>query len=429
MLDAAGEALYVGKAGSLRARVGSYFVPSADLGPRKQPLLQQVHDVRVMECEGEWEALLLEARLIKDLRPPFNALGLDDRTYPYLVVTVRDACPGVFVTRQPAEERFKGGRIFGPFTSVGDLRSAVQLLQRVFRYRTCELAIEPGDPANSRFRPCLLHAIHQCSAPCANRIEPDRYREDIDRFLRFLDGSRSAMLRELTEAMEGASRARDYERAASLRDQVRAIERLADRERTARAAQDWQPEVTVSAADPGSRLRSLQRLLGSESPPRCIECVDIAHLGGAEAVGATVCFVDGRPFRSGYRRFRVRTVRNDDFAAIREVVSRRYRQAGAGEALFPDLVLIDGGPAQLAAALEVFATMERRPEFVLALSKREELLWRPGEEEAIRLSRDHLGLRLCQSVRDEAHRFAQHYHHILRSKSLLEPGGRRSRKR
>jgi len=421
MKDVEGRVIYVGKAGILPNRVASYFVPSADLGPRKHPMLDLIHDLDTIPCEGEWEALLMESRLIKDLHPHFNDRMSDDKTFPYLVVTLRDEFPGVFITRDPAAPQFRGARVFGPFTSSGSLRHAVQVLQRVFKYRTCELTIEASNPANASFRPCLLHDIHQCTAPCANRISPEAYCADIDRFLRFLSSKRSAMLRELRVEMEQASAALDFERAGILRDQVRAIERLDDREtRGDEGEYDWQPEVTMFSGDPLAMTRSLARTLDLESI-RCIEGFDIAHLAGEETVGSKVCFIDGRPFKDAYRRFRVRSVENNDCRALQEVVSRRYRDAGKGHELYPDVVLIDGGLGQLNAALEAFAQMDRKPPMVISLAKREELIHLPGRTEPIRLGRDNAGLKLCQAIRDEAHRYAQHYHHVLRTKRLLPP--------
>ncbi len=432
MKDAAGQVLYVGKAGVLPNRVSSYFVPSADLGFRKQPLLDVVEDFDVIECEGEWEALLVESRLIKDTRPRFNDRLVDDKTYPYLAVTLRDASPGVYITRNPADDRFKGARILGPFVSANGLRRAVQLLQKVFKYRTCELDIVPGDPRNRRFRPCLLHAIGQCSAPCADRISPEAYRADVERFVRFLGSKRSALLRELKAEMDEASQQLRFEVAAALRDQIKAIEKLDEREkRRGEVDFEWQPEVTVFSGDPAGGLRSLQRALGTEHPIRCMEAIDIAHLAGGETVGSKVCFIDGRPFKDGYRRYRIQSVENDDYRAIQEVVDRRYREAAAGEELFPDLVLIDGGKGQLNAAMEVFAGLGARPPIVIGLAKKEELIFLPGEQEAIRLGRENPGLKLCQAIRDEAHRFAQHYHHLLVRKRTMPDAGpakRRSRR-
>ncbi len=427
MKDGGGRVIYVGKARCLPNRVASYFIPSTQvgnkLGFKKQPMLELVEDFDAIPCEGEWEALLLESRLVKDTRPRFNAKLTDDKTFPYLAVTTREEFPGVFVTRNPADERFRGARIFGPFTSVASLRHAVQLLQQAFQFRTCEMAIASDDPKNRFFRPCLLHAIRQCTAPCANRITPEAYRADIDRFLRFLNGKRSAMLRELTEEMQAAAEAMQFERAAALRDQIKAIQKLDEREKRHGLAYDWQPEVTIFAGDPRAGVRSLQRTLGLESEVRCIEAIDIAHLVGGETVGSKVCFIDGRPFKDGYRRFRITSVANDDYMAIREVVSRRYREAGAGHELYPDVILIDGGLGQLHAALEAFDQLDVRPPMVISLAKREELIYVQRASEPIRLGREHLGLKLCQAIRDEAHRFAQHYHHLLRSKRVLEEGG------
>ncbi|MBM4104850.1 MAG: excinuclease ABC subunit UvrC [Phycisphaerae bacterium] len=429
MKDAGGGVLYVGKAGVLPNRVSSYFVPSADLGPRKQPMLEVVEDFDVIECEGEWEALLVESRLIKDTRPRFNDRLVDDKTYPYLAVTLRDASPGVYVTRNPTDDRFKGARILGPFVSANGLRRAVQLLQRVFKYRTCELEIVPGDRKNRRFRPCLLHAIGQCSAPCADRISPDAYRADVERFVRFLGSKRSSLLRELKAEMEEASRQLKFEEAAALRDQIKAIEKLDEREkRRGEVDFDWQPEVTVFGGDPAAGLRALARALGSEHAIRCMEAIDIAHLAGGETVGSKVCFIDGRPFKDGYRRYRIASVENDDYRAIQEVVARRYREAAAGEELFPDLVLIDGGKGQLNAAMEVFAGLGARPPIVIGLAKKEELIFLPGDREPIKLGRENAGLKLCQAIRDEAHRFAQHYHHLLVRKRTMPDAGPMTRR-
>ncbi len=433
MKDQAGSVLYVGKASVLPNRVASYFIPSADLGFRKQPMLDVVVDFDFIACEGEWEALLMEARLVKDIHPSFNDRLQDDKTFPYLVVTMRDDFPAVSITRNPGDDRFKGGRVFGPFVAVGSLRHAMQLLQRVFKYRTCELEIIDGDPKNRRFRPCLLAAINQCTAPCAGRITKEAYRADIDRFLRFLGSKRSAMLREMREEMSSASARLEFERAAVLRDQIKAIEKLDEREtRSGKGGDDadfdWQPEATGFVHDPAAGARSLARVLGVDVPIRCMEAIDIAHLRGGETVASKVCFIDGRPFKEGYRRYRITTVTNDDYSAMREVVSRRYRDAGDGQELYPDLILIDGGVGQLNAALEAFAQLRVQPPRVISLAKKEEIIYTTESPDPIRLGREHLGLKLCQAIRDEAHRFAQHYHHLLREKSLLGETARQVRK-
>ena len=418
MKDAAGVVLYIGKAVNLPDRVSSYFVPSADLGPKKQPMLDAVDGFDVIECEGEWEALLTENRLIKDIHPRYNARLTDGKSFPSLVITTRDDFPGVFITREPFAPQFKGAKVLGPFTSVYALRESVQLLQRVFRFRTCHLDIREDDDTRKHFRPCLLYPIKQCTAPCAARIDKQAYRDDIKRFVRFLESKRSVMLREMRAQMQAASDAHGFERAAVLRDQIRALEKLDER---GKASQGWQPEVESFVQDPRKGLESLARTLGLAEPIRCLEAIDIAHLQGGETVGSKVCFVDGRPFKNEYRRYRIKTVEggNDDYASIREVVSRRYREAGEGHELYPDVILIDGGIGQLHAALEAFEQLDIKPPMVISLAKKQELIYTQMKREPIRLGRENPGLRLCQAIRDEAHRFAQHYHHILRRKKTV----------
>jgi len=408
--------LYIGKAGSLKNRVGSYFLKSADLGPWKQGMLPLIQRIEFVTCDTQWEALLLESRLIKDHRPKYNTLQLDGKTYPYLAITKKDEFPGVYVTRTPSDPHLKGATLFGPFTSVGALNQSVHMLQTVFKFRTCHLDIRQDDPNNTYFRPCLLHAVGRCSAPCANRIHKKSYASDIDRFIRFLSSKRSVILKELRASMQVASERKEFEEAASLRDQILALEKLDDRSHHDVV---WQSEVTVFAKNPATGMRALQKVLGVEHELRCIEAFDIAHLQGGETVGAKVSFMDGRPYKDGYRRYKITTARNDDYMSMREVISRRYRDAGNGLELYPDLVVIDGGKGQLTAAMEAFHQLDVQPPLVISIAKKEELLYKVGWEEPIRLGRNNEGLKLVQAIRDEAHRFAQHYHHYLRHKTIL----------
>jgi excinuclease ABC subunit C len=418
MKDAEGTVIYVGKASRLPDRVSSYFVPSADLGFKKEPMLDVVEDFDVIECEGEWEALLMESRLIKDLKPPprYNVRLKDGKSFPYLAITQKEPFPKVFVTRNPTDPSIGGAKLFGPFTNAGALREAVQMLQRVFKFRTCDLEIAPDDPKNAFFRPCILHAIGQCTAPCANKIGVEPYRADVERFVRFLGSKRSAMVRELKSEMETAAREMQFERAAVLRDQIKTLEKLDQR---ASVDEGYQPETENELIDGEKASKSLQKLLGLENPVRCVEGFDIAHLMGGETVGSKVCFIDGRPFKEEYRRFKVKTVSNNDYDAMREVVSRRFRDAGEGNELYPDVIMIDGGPGQLSAAMDALSQLKRQPPMVVSLAKKEELVYVQGQAEPHRLSRSHTGLRLLQAVRDEAHRFAQAYHHILRRKKTI----------
>ncbi|MCH8967287.1 MAG: excinuclease ABC subunit UvrC [Planctomycetes bacterium] len=417
MKDDTGRVLYVGKAKDLRSRVGSYFQPSADLlntrGPDICRMVDKVVDIDHIECDSEVDALIKEARLIKDVQPPHNVMLKDDKTFPYIEITTSDDFPAVYVTRTP---RHKGTKLYGPFISGSGIRDAVNALQRVFKYRTCELEIHEGDDSRRFFRPCLLHAIDQCTAPCAALISKEEYRKDIDRLKRFFASKRNTVLRQLTHEMEEAAADLRYEEAAKLRDRVKAIKTLA---LSGDVHEHVQPEVFY--VDPRAGLQKLADLLGFEAPPRRMECIDIAHLQGEAMVGSLICFIDGKPFKPSYRRFRIKTVEGvDDYAAIREVIVRRYRYAAQGEELYPDVILIDGGLGQLHAGLEAFSDMELRPPMVISLAKREEEVYIQAKSAPVRLARNNAALRLLQHMRDEAHRFAQHYHHTLRKKKTFD---------
>ncbi len=417
MKDADGRVLYVGKAKDLRSRVSSYFQPSADLlntrGPDICRMVASVVDIDHIECESEVDALLKEARLIKDIQPPHNAALKDGKTFPYIEITTRDDFPGVFVTRTP---RLKGSKLYGPFPSVTAIRDAVNAMQKAFKFRTCELDIRENDDKRWFFRPCLLHAINQCTAPCAALVSKADYKRDIERLKNFLASKRTPLLRQLKKEMDAASAETRFEDAADLRDRIKAIKSLA---LSGNVHEDVQPEVFY--VDPRKGLEKLADLLGLEAPPRSMECMDIAHLQGSDTVGSLICFIDGKPFKPGYRRFKITTVEGiDDYAAIKEVITRRYRYAAEGEELFPDVILIDGGLGQLHAGLEAFAEMNLRPPMVISLAKREEEIYIQAKTAPVRLPRNNPALRILQSMRDEAHRFAQHYHHQLRKKATFE---------
>ena len=412
MKDAAERVIYVGKAKDLRNRVSSYFLKQAAEDPRTANLVREIADVDFIPADSEIDALLMEARLIKDIQPKYNRELRDDKTFPYLEIYTREDFPRVTVTRKP---RSRGTKLYGPFTNSRGLRGAVQVLQKIFRFRTCSLDIDPQDERWRWFRPCLLAAIKQCSAPCNLRISKEEYRKSIRRLQQFLEGGKKALLSEMREEMETAARQLRFEDAARLRDEIALLETLDQRGDLARHVQ---PEVFP--IDPKRGLAGLQKVLRLSVRPRIVEGIDVAHTAGTETVAALVQFIDGLPFKPGYRRFRIKTVEGvDDFASIREVVVRRFRRAGEEGQLLPDVLLIDGGKGQLSAALSAIESLAIKHPKVVALAKREEELFVPDAEEPIRLSRNSFALRLLQYVRDEAHRFAQHYHHTLRRRTTL----------
>lgn len=415
--DSSGVVIYIGKAKNLRTRAASYFHKQAQEEARTAAWVDEIADVDYIQCESEVDAMLMEARLIKDIQPKYNRLLRDDKTFPYLMITTREDFPRVEVTREP---RTSGAKLYGPFTSVRALRGAVQILQRIFKFRTCSLDIQENDPRWRWFRPCLLASIGQCTAPCNLRITKQEYRRDIRRLMMVLDGRKADLLRQMHEEMKAASHALQFEQAAKLRDEIALLESL---DKRGDPSKHVQPEVFH--IDPRKGLAGLKKLLQLADTPRTIEGIDIAHLAGNYTVASVVQFIDGLPFKPGYRRYKLRQVQGiNDFQSIFEVVGRRYKRLQEEGTVFPDVVLIDGGKGQLAAALEAFRQQGLPAPVVIALAKRNEELYLPGSDEPLRLSRHAFALRLLQYVRDEAHRFAQHYHHMLHRKSVLEEGRR-----
>ncbi|HEX3359306.1 MAG TPA: UvrB/UvrC motif-containing protein, partial [Tepidisphaeraceae bacterium] len=278
MKDDKGRVIYVGKSASLRDRVSSYFQPATKLEYKKAPLREVVVDFDVIQTDSEVEALLAENRLIKDIQPKFNARLLDDKTFPYLMITTGDEFPGVYVTREP---RKKGVKLYGPFTSVHSLKDAVTLLQKAFKFRTCHLEIRSDDPNLRFFRPCLLYPIKQCTAPCAAKIDKQQYREDINKLIRFLEGDKQKILAEMESQMLEASKSMRFERAAKLRDEIKALQALGNR--AGKGTEEfWQPEAFIT--DPKEGVVALQNALELAEPPRILEGIDIAHLQGGEMV-------------------------------------------------------------------------------------------------------------------------------------------------
>ena len=408
MKDSAECVIYIGEAKDLRNRAGSYFHKAAQEDARTAPLIPEIEDIDYIETESEVEALLLEARLIKDIQPKFNRDLKDSKTYPYLQIRTREPFPRVEITRMPKD---RGVKLFGPFTNSSGLRGAILALRKVFKFRTCTLNIRLNDERWRWHRPCILHSIQQCSAPCHFRITAEEYRKNIRRLVRVLNGKRKPLLAELQRDMKLAAEERRYETAAELRDQIQNLQTLDQR---GNAETHLQPELF--AIDPWRGIVSLKKVFKLETVPRIIEGIDIAHLGGDDMVASLVRFIDGLPSKPGYRRYKIKSVSGiDDYACIAEVVTRRFSHSETEQPV-PDILLIDGGKGQLNSALSALEHCPQRPGLIISLAKHEEEIFVPGREESMKLDRRSFALRLLQYVRDESHRFAQHYHHILRRK-------------
>jgi excinuclease ABC subunit C len=525
MLNAAGEALYVGKALDLRKRVSSYFRPGAVHSPRIAVMVAQVAAVETTVTRSEAEALLLENNLIKSLAPRYNILYRDDKSYPFMVLTGHDF-PRLAFHRGALDRH---NRYFGPFPNAGAVRDSIQLLQRVFRLRTCQDAV-----FNNRSRPCLLHQIHRCTAPCVGFIDKAAYARDVAEAVLFLEGKEDEVLESLTQRMQQSAERLEYEQAAILRDQIQTLRKVREKQFIDRGegeGVDTDVIACVSAAgmlvvnlvmirggrhigdksffphnaDPEdlagaleaflsqhyldrpvpariivnqaldatgiaellsqqarrrveithnvrserrvwvqmaeqnarlaaeqrlaqqatqeARLRALQSALENDAITR-IECFDISHTMGEATVASCVVYEAGQMRRNEYRRFNIATAEaGDDYAAMREVLQRRYRRLVAGEARLPELVLIDGGKGQLAVACEVFSELGLNEVQLVGVAKGEERkpgleqLWLPGREHPLELAPNHPGLHLIQQIRDEAHRFAIQGHRARRGKT------------
>lgn len=414
--DKNGCAIYVGKAVSLKDRLRSYFVKADDLNKdaKIDLILKEAQEIDYIPAPSEIEAYLMEARLIKDLHPKYNVLMKDDKTYPLLVIYDKEEFPRVKITR---DRRLKGCEYFGPFVHSNELNSAFRTFQAIFKFRVCNLNIKSDEPNNLYFKPCLLYHINLCSAPCANKITKEDYRRDIESLMQFIRGERDNLLEGLRKKMEEFSRKLEFERAVIIRDQIIALESLP---RKSKLIHPFKYE-NLTPIDSKKSVKSLQKLLNLEKTPRVIEGYDISNISGKEATGSVVVFIDGVPFKDGYRKFKIKTVENiDDYSMMREVVSRRITRLIEEDGVMPDIMLIDGGKQHLNCVegeLNKF-TLKQRP-LVVAISKGEQNCLYIGNRDEPVISKHSAGFKLMQFIRDEAHRFAQHYHHFLRKKKLM----------
>jgi excinuclease ABC subunit C len=365
MKDQAGDVIYVGKAKNLRSRAASYFSKDAVNDPRIRDWIGFIRDVDFIETADPIAAMFAEARMVKDIRPKFNKDLKDDKTFPYLQIRTREEFPRVEITRKP---RRSGVRLYGPFASARQLRVAMNVLQQLLQFRTCKLDIKSSEEKWRWFRPCLLHSIRRCTAPCNFRVSREDYRRQIKKLIFVLEGKKDRLIKRMEREMLAASEALNFEKARRIRDEITALENLDLR---GDVEADMQPEVFP--IDPKKGLAGLKKVLGLAQMPRTIEGMDIAHLSGQDTVASLVSFLDGLPFKPGYRRFKIRSVEGvDDFASMREVVTRRFRRLREEDEVFPDILLIDGGKGQLNAARAAFENLGIPPPCLISLAKQEE---------------------------------------------------------
>src|SRR5437763_1097548 len=419
--DSSGEVLYVGKAKSLRPRVRSYFQESLDSRAAIRQLPERVDDVEVIVTQNEVEALHLEQNLVKRHRPPFNVRLRDDKSFPYIAVTVEDDFPRVMFTR---ERHRRGVTYFGPYANAKKVRETLDVLNRVFQYRPCE-GPKPGRHSGI---PCLDYHIERCHAPCVDYISKEAYAGIIDGVINFLSGDTRTIERELERKMHDAAESERFEVRAAERGEKRRLQELATQ--NARLALDSETYQTEQKRL--RRVESLEELreaLNLESLPLRIECFDISNIQAAEPVGSMVVFQDAMPKKAHYRKFAVRGLDGqDDFAAMAQVIERRFarmsdpadKEYDEGFAAVPNLVVIDGGKGQLSAALAAMQRFDLPRVAVISLAKRVEEVFLPGRPDPVRLDPHSPGLQLLQRIRDEAHRFAVGFHRQRRDARARE---------
>ena len=320
MKDAAGRVIYIGKAKNLRARAGSYFLKAAAEDPRTAKLVQEIRDIDYLDAESEIDALLMEARLIKDILPKFNRDLRDDKTFPYLEIFTHEDFPRVRFTREP---RPRGTKLYGPFANPRGLAGRSQVLQKVFKFRTCTLDIDEDDSRWRWFRPCLLHSINQCTAPCNLRISKEEYRKDIHRLQRFLEGGKKSSWPSCAARWPRRPRNCNSRRPPGSATKSPCSKRSTTAAPWKRTSSRRSFRSIRNAAWPGCG-----RCCTWTQRPRTIEGIDIAHTAGADTVAAVVKFLDGLPFKPGYRRMRIRSVAGpDDVASIHEAVARHFQHS------------------------------------------------------------------------------------------------------
>jgi len=538
--DAQGRTLYVGKAKSIRKRVASHFTSHPHTRTAEE-FLSKVESIDFVATANEAEALLAEQNFIKQYRPPYNIRLRDDKSYPYIGISLDERFPRVYFTR----ERHRAERAyFGPFSNAKRVRETLDLLGKLFPYRTCD-GPEPGRASGS---PCLDYYIKRCQAPCVDYVGEAEYRANIDAIVGFLSGRYRAIERELEERMQEAAGDQEFERAAAFRNRLRAVRSLFERQRVANEAvgtldviavavdgtdanaqvfqvrdgvladrqsfylenraarnegevaeeftiQYYSTSLSIPAEIVGppslaqdealrgllterrdgpvelrharrgekrrlyelaernarlaleqdklraerrrqQRVDALNDLRGAlqlDALPVRIECFDISNLGPAHTVASMVVFEGGAPKKSDYRRFKIRKLegRQDDFAAMGEVLSRRLGQfleqrdrsphdptRDASFAALPGLIVIDGGKGQLASGVAALGELIEQGVAVISLAKRLEEIYLPGRKRPLLLPRESSALQLLQRIRDEAHRFAIEHHRIRRDRSM-----------
>ncbi len=423
--NSANKILYVGKAKNLKSRVGSYFVKNLDPASKTAVLVTQITDVEYVETFSELEALILEAELIKKHKPKYNIALKDDKSYLYIVIRPEKVelngkkvnLPKVLAVREPDLQETDA--TFGPYPDSGTTKHVVRTIRKVFPYRDCSNA--KFTKYKKQGQPCLYGHIGLCQAPCTGKITPEHYKNDIKRIKNMLAGESVRLLSSLEREMKTAAKQQQYERAAQLRDTLRKFEYVRTRSTTAQKYID-NPYLVQDLRE--KALNDLVKAIPSlNTMPLRIETYDISNISGKDAVGSMVVAINGEVQKSEYKRFKIKTkAEPDDFAMLTEVLVRRLKNDWE----LPDLLVVDGGKGQVSAAIDALNQLNMQLPVIGLAKKFETIVYVADtptgqyEFKELVLTRDNNGLMLLQRLRDEAHRFAQSYHHKLRLKQLTE---------
>lgn len=390
--------LYVGKSISIKKRVASYF-SSKNLGPKIATLVKKIHEVKYIKVFSEFEALLLEAELIRTKQPFFNSEAKDDKSPIYIKITSGDT-PMIQLVRKPKTQR--GEFIKGPFKSAKETRNILRLIRRIFPY------CHHKNPK----KPCLFVHLGLCPYPYKDEQSKIKYGKTIKKIKSLMSGKRNELIRNLTLEMKTASNAQRYEEAGEIKRQIEKIQYLSATYHTPR---EFLEQPTLVDDLTMTKLKDLKVKLELPKLPKRIECYDISNISGKLATGSMVVASFGKIDKSQYRKFKIKFKNSpDDYDMLQEVLSRRFKNNWPK----PDLIIIDGGRSQLNAALSILRKYNTEIP-VVSLAKRLEEIYVPSKILPISLPKESPARQIAQELRDEAHRFAINYHRLLRSKQLL----------
>jgi len=392
MKDTQGRIIYIGKANSLRKRVRSYFQRISRLSLKQKSLIANVEDIDYIPTFTETQALFLEASLIKKNLPKYNVSLRDDKTFPLIKIT-KEEFPAIFICR-PKDKT--NASLFGPYSNAKLLREALKVIRKIFSYRTCRTMPKSA---------CLDLSLGLCPAPCIGLISKKKYSQNIKNISYVLEGKQEYLLQRLANRMKQKADSLNFEEASKIRDQIQALSSI---------------YKAASAKGYLKEAEQLKEALNLSVAPERIEAFDISNTSGKEAVGSLVSFYRGRPDKNNYRRFRIKEVEGiDDYKMLSEIVRRRYNRLKREGSLLPDLIIIDGGKGHLSITKKELDKLGLDIS-VISIAKRKEEIFSFNRKRPIVLPFNSVALQLVRRVRDEAHRFALAYHHILRRKVTFE---------